>query len=232
MSHHPKGETHQFIWESNFHIALSEKCAKLTSVIFSHKRKTQIRFNFNFPKFVSALAYLANRLTDLDILKAVKIFYFADKEHLLEHGRPILGDTYVRWNYGPVPRAAKRVLDEFLCPEPYAIPFANLGYLREFLAVDATFKYPRIKALRAADTSHLSTSEIHAIDSALAKYGDIPSGRLIDEAHKEKSWENTSPNCEIDYRLFFEGHPEANDMREIMEEEQLDRDISEDLNSK
>src|SRR5208337_1007198 len=63
-----------------------------------------LTFDFNIEKLVHALAYFSTSgIRDLTKLKAAKLLYFADKEHLLEHGTPILGDVYFCMDFGPVP---------------------------------------------------------------------------------------------------------------------------------
>ena len=36
--------------------------------------------------------------------------FFADKEHLLDYGRPITGDSYVAMEHGPVPTSTRDIL--------------------------------------------------------------------------------------------------------------------------
>jgi uncharacterized phage-associated protein len=54
----------------------------------------RVRFQFDPEKFVDAVAYLAQACPSSTKLSICKLLYFADKEHLLRYGRPILGDHY------------------------------------------------------------------------------------------------------------------------------------------
>src|ERR1700722_19031601 len=66
-----------------------------------------LTFEFSIDKLVQAIAYFSNAgIRDLTKLKVAKLLYFADKEHLLHHGRPILGDDYWCMDFGPVPSFA------------------------------------------------------------------------------------------------------------------------------
>ena len=66
----------------------------------------RIRFQFSPSKLVQAIAYFAwKKVPQLTKLKTAKLLYFADKHHLLAHGRPILGDVYFCMPHGPVPSA-------------------------------------------------------------------------------------------------------------------------------
>ncbi len=65
---------------------------------------TDIRFRFQLPKVINALAYFASHgIRDLTKLKAAKLLYYVDKYHLLKYGRPVIGDHYVCMDFGPVP---------------------------------------------------------------------------------------------------------------------------------
>src|SRR3990167_9391361 len=70
---------------------------------FSRPSESQLAFDFDATKLAQALAFLATSVRDLSKLKAAKLLYFADKQHLLQHGRPIIGDRYFCLDCGPVP---------------------------------------------------------------------------------------------------------------------------------
>src|SRR5712672_1956972 len=68
---------------------------------------------FKPEKLVHGLVFFSSAgVSDLTKLKAAKLFYFADKEHLLRYGRPIIGDVYFALNLGPVPSHADDFFDE------------------------------------------------------------------------------------------------------------------------
>ena len=53
---------------------------------------------------IQAILYIVKQMGGkCDIHKCHKILYFADNEHLSKYGRSIIGDTYVRMDFGPVP---------------------------------------------------------------------------------------------------------------------------------
>lgn len=56
---------------------------------------------FDPQKSLEVLLYVARRCPDM--YKALKVVYFADRQHLARYGRLIAGDQYVAMSHGPVP---------------------------------------------------------------------------------------------------------------------------------
>lgn len=62
-----------------------------------------IRFRFSPAKVRAALLWMIERQPGIDLHTALKSCYFADRQHLNEHGRPVFGATYRAMRFGPVP---------------------------------------------------------------------------------------------------------------------------------
>ena len=67
-----------------------------------------LRFKMDEGKALAAFLYVLRDLAKVsphtvDMHKVFKILYFADKEHLLRFGRPVIGDVYIALKHGPVP---------------------------------------------------------------------------------------------------------------------------------
>jgi len=79
--------------------------------------KQSLSFEFRFDKFVAALTYLASKVRrDFSKLRASKLLYFADRYHLINYGRPIIGDQYAKLPYGPVPSQALSLMNDLEHP--------------------------------------------------------------------------------------------------------------------
>ena len=173
--------------------------------------KPPIRFKFDPEKFVASLAFFASHAKGIDKLKAAKLFYYADKYHLLRYGKPILGDVYYHLDYGPVPSKALDIMNEAI--EPYqlrGIPQSNLELFKKYLKVDAEGKaHPTFEVKDEPDFDVFSESELEALRETVKRYGHYSGRQLIDLAHREAPWRKTARNEEIDYRLFFEGAKDA-----------------------
>lgn len=197
----------------------------------------QIRFRFAPEKLVQALVFFAQRgVRDLDKMKAAKLLFHADKYHLLKYGRPVLGDQYACMDYGPVPSASLNVMNDVVAGDKHFRPLAK-ELFDEYLTVEKSMfrKYPVFRARKEPDLDVFSDSDIEALDHAQKNHGAKSAWNLSEQSHEEPSWklanEQRAPGSSVimDYRLFFEGHPEAADMLRFVEAQQEDRDAAEEL---
>jgi uncharacterized phage-associated protein len=197
----------------------------------------QIRFRFAPEKLVQALVFFAQRgVRDLDKMKAAKLLFQADKYHLLTYGRPVIGDQYACMEYGPVPSASLTVMNDVIADDEHFQPLAK-ELFDEYLSVERSMfrKYPVFRARKEPDLDVFSDSDVEALDHAQKNFGAMAAWKLSEQSHDEPSWklanEQRAPGSSVimDYRLFFEGHPEAADMLRFVEAQQEDRDAAEEL---
>lgn len=52
-------------------------------------------------KMIEAIDYMTKKIHDIDILKAMKLLYFADLESLQHQGQKVIWLQYIRWNRWP-----------------------------------------------------------------------------------------------------------------------------------
>lgn len=181
-----------------------------------------IRFKFNLNKFLACMASFAEKTENFDTLKAAKLLYYADKHHLIRYGRPIIGDTYKHLDKGPVPSFALDVMND--------VVKNRLPYWQESESYKNAFKkifkvipkkghpYPVFQLIKSPNLNYLSESEVEAIRETIKKYGKYTGRQLIKLTHRDASWKKTKPLEEIDYRLFFENEPQAEEAaKEYME---------------
>jgi uncharacterized phage-associated protein len=198
---------------------------------------SRIQFRFDPDKLVQAIAYFASRgVPELTKMKVAKLLFHADKYHLLKYGRPVIGDQYVCMEYGPVPSTSLNVMNDAIAKDPESPPLAEEQF-EEFVGVRKMFrgKHPIFTARREPDLDVFSESDLEALDHALAEHGQKSPGRLSRESHDEPCWkianEHRAPGSRVimDYRLFFEGQPQARDMLRLVEAQQDDRDAADEL---
>lgn len=174
--------------------------------------KPILHFKFDFDKFIATVGIFAKHIKkDLDKLKICKLIYYADKYHLINYGTPIIGDRYVHLQKGPVPSISLDIMNDILDDEKPVYPDSSLNKFTEYLTPKKTLfhKFPIFVLKNPPEEDCLSESELEAIKNIIDKYGKLSSFQLIEATHKESPWLKTSQTSSIDYRLFFDGEPEA-----------------------
>lgn len=176
-----------------------------------------VKFKYSLEKFQALMQYLSDSVDGLDKLKSVKLLYLIDRVVLLRTGRPILGDTYICMDYGPVPSKSYDHLKKIESGD-------DEGYTLG--TEDSAGKYPVYRAKAPADLDIFAQSELVCIKEVLAQYGELSGLELSKLTHSHKAWTESDKNCAIDYCLFFADQPNANrDAFEAMLFEQEDRDF-------
>lgn len=172
-------------------------------------------FEFNLEKLIHAIALFANEgIRDLTKLKVAKLLYFADKQHLLEYGRPIIGDVYWCMEFGPVPSFAMNEMSEAIQSSGMTTTAeSDSTRMHEVLRVRKPFfgGYPSFEAKRPFDPAVFIDSEIMVLRDVSGRYGSETARRLVDLTHQEPTWlianeaRGLKPRAPIPYDLFFEG---------------------------
>lgn len=131
------------------------------------------RFKFDVEKAVEVLLYIAHRSPNT--YNALKVLYFADKDHLSRFGRLICGDSYVAMSHGPVPSG---VYDLVKYVRGDGILWTNIP-VDEAFGLDGYNIIPR----REPNLDLLSESDIECLDAAIEQYGRMSFGRLKALSH-------------------------------------------------
>jgi uncharacterized phage-associated protein len=189
----------------------------------------KLEFSFNLAKFVQALVFFSkNGVSDLTKLKAAKLFYFADKEHLLRYGRPIIGDVYFALNLGPVPSHADDFFDEAQAAHQAGPSTPAQEEFLQYLDVVADY-WPRYVANGEENFRAFSRSDLEVLADIAKKYGKLHWKRLVELSHEEPAYKladkDRSPNgrAPMPYETFFEG--QGSEMLELAEIEQEHRNM-------
>ena len=158
-----------------------------------------LRFSFDEKKALETLVYVTNQWPSVSAFYAAKVFFFAERQHLSDFGRPIVGDRYIAMDNGPVPSAVydwfKGKLDRFENPDDIlaAISFVDFG------------RYTGARANRAPDLDYLSPTDIAALDEAIRHCRGREFGDLSQETHRDAAWVAAGLNMEMDPRLMIQG---------------------------
>lgn len=179
---------------------------------------SDIKFEFNLDKLIHAIAFFSGKsVPDLTKLKIAKLLYFADKAHLLEHGKPILGDVYWCMEFGPVPSFALNEMSEAI--EHSEVLGGNgpsdYGKMNEMLRVKKPLfgGYPYFEAKHPFNARVFSDSELSVLAAISGEYGSKTARELVNLTHAEPTYQIANECREpkgrapIPYELFFVGAP-------------------------
>jgi uncharacterized phage-associated protein len=189
----------------------------------------KLEFTFDLAKFVQALVFFSkNGVSDLTKLKAAKLFYFADKEHLLKYGRPIIGDVYFALNLGPVPSHADDFFDEAQAAHQAGPSTPEQEEFLQYLDVVADY-WPRYVANGEENFRVFSKSDLEVLADVAKRYGKFHWKRLVDLSHQESAYKladkdrSRNGRAPMPYETFFDG--ENSEMLELVEVEQEHRNL-------
>jgi uncharacterized phage-associated protein len=167
-----------------------------------------ITFKYERDKAKHAVLWLLHRHGgSLDKMKLLKLVFFADREHLAEHARPIVGGTYVAMPHGPVP---SELYDDIKAA----------GRTIDWLGVDVV----KIVARELPDEDMLSESDIEVLEAIDRTYGRYDSFSLRNLTHQLKAWRQAYPDDgsshPLPYEAFFDDLPDRSDVLAVIEEDQ------------
>jgi hypothetical protein len=143
-----------------------------------------VTFRPNKRKIIEAILYLATSRPRIDAFHVCKILFYADRDHLLRFGRPILGDAYFAMPDGPVPSFALDVAKR----NSRMVSRELLKIAAEKLAVDESDGYVRLTARDTFDDTSFSRTDLECLDAAIDKYADLPFLELWRMVHDEPEW--------------------------------------------
>jgi uncharacterized phage-associated protein len=182
-------------------------------------------FPFSFKKATQALNFFAGESEgSIDKLKALKLFYFADRYHLRKHGRAITNDTYFAMKLGPVASGMKDLaeLGPFLADE-------EREYAQQYVA---TPKVNLVSSIRSVDRAVLSESDIEALYFVWKTLGHLHGSELVDLSHEYPEWKQHEAELRIggisrvkmDYKDFLDDpEGDVDPLFPLSEQERLDR---------
>ena len=133
---------------------------------------------------INTLLYVIDKLGSTgEYHQVFKILYFAEQEHIKIYGKPLIEDTYVAMEYGPVPSRAYNILKD-----------VRRGDFNEFFT---SINSHTVKAAKAPDLDYLSESEIKCIDNSLNLFGRLSFGDRTQKSH-DAAYNATKRNRDID----------------------------------
>lgn len=153
-----------------------------------------VAFRFDKDKALAALLYVAQRLKEqhreAGIHKIAKILYFADERHLAMYGRPIMGDTYIAMENGPVPSKTydiiKMVRGDGLCGD-------TEGFGTHFRVSGRYNIIPK----HAPDLEQFSETDLECLDQSIVENKDLSFEELVKKSHARTAYQKADRNDQI-----------------------------------
>ena len=126
-------------------------------------------FSYNKDKAIAAIIFVLREMDGtVGFHKLAKILYFADQKHLLEFGRPIIGDTYQAMEYGPVPHSTYN-LAKNEAHSQFSKHGTHILLLEEY--DDEVFE-------------ELSETDMEFLSESVIENKDLTFQQLVDKSHK------------------------------------------------
>ena len=172
----------------------------------------RIAYRINYEKAIEALVFLAEQKPGIDIYHVAKILFYADKMHVNKFARPILGDTYICMNHGPVPSGVRDLITDNVWVSPDLID-------KKSAALEIEGSRFNLTAKRKPDLDYFSKTDLDCLHAALFEHGEKPFGKLREQTHDEKCYIESGINQPIDYALLVDDdNPNRHAILEEMEE--------------
>lgn len=170
------------------------------------------RFVPNAGKAVEAILCIVNARRGLDVYHVVKAAFFADKFHIANYGRPIVGDEYRAAAYGPLPQ----VIYGLLRRDPIEmLAFGGNGELP--FGVDRSLM---VIPSRQPNLRRLSESDVEALEHGAAHVAGRSFDDLYRESHDDPAYLRAEAGAAMDYREFIpDGDPDKKEKADYISEE-------------
>jgi hypothetical protein len=174
------------------------------------------RYATNVAKAQEVILWLATRVRGIDVYHLVKAAYFAEKKHISEYGRPIVGDAYRAAPHGPL----AQVIHGLLRHEPLDIlALETNGDLPFSVGVDGTFV---VTATREANPRMLSSSDVEALEHGARHVENRSFNDIKHETHVDPAYIRADGGM-IDYRdMIADDDPQRKQKRAYIEESAQD----------
>jgi uncharacterized phage-associated protein len=167
-----------------------------------------IKYRFDVEKTIEVILYIADRIPNT--YRALKVLYFADREHLDRYGRLICGDSYVAMKLGPVPSGAYDLVKSAR-GDGWSWPIS----VSDSFTVQDDNK--TIVPLRKVNLDLLSESDIECLNVSIEKYGHLSISDLIKISH-DSAYNAADPNDYIPLEEIVKSLPSKVELLEYLQD--------------
>jgi uncharacterized phage-associated protein len=150
----------------------------------------------NEKKYKNIILFFSSKIQNgtLGKLKVMKLLYFLDFDFFEKYKKSVTGDEYLRFENGPVPRMAEKIIREMNGSE--------IKITRKKIA-EGYNDQQLIQPLKAFDIKLFTSEEILMMEEIADKWEKFTGSEMKMASHGEAPWIATKPNDVIDYNLAF-----------------------------
>jgi uncharacterized phage-associated protein len=150
----------------------------------------------NKEKYKNIILFFANKIKNgtLGKLKIMKLLYFLDFDFYEKYNQSITNDEYLRFDNGPIPRMAEKILKE-MNGKDVKITSRKVGF--------GYNDQQHIEPLKNFDMDLFSKEELLMMDETVNKWEKFSGTEMKNASHGEAPWIATKPNDIIDYNLTY-----------------------------
>jgi transcriptional regulator with XRE-family HTH domain len=150
----------------------------------------------NVRKFKEVLLYLLTRVggkPNVGETVLYKLLYFIDFDHYEKYEEQLVGATYVKREFGPLPVEFQEIARAMIAGNELQTCEADYFGKRQ----------KRYLALREPDLSVLDGRELQTIDEVLRRLSDMNAAKIAEYSHKDVPWLAATEGEVLDYESVF-----------------------------
>lgn len=129
----------------------------------------------------TVLYVLEHMKNGVDYIHLFKVMYFAQQEHLVVYGSPIMEDSFLARKHGPVPAFTYKALRAL--EGKVAVESDEMKSFIDALNVNIVDGHQIVTARQSCDLDELSGSNIKILDKWIARCKDVKAFDLSDMSH-------------------------------------------------
>lgn len=162
----------------------------------------------NVQKFKETLLYLLTRVggkPNVGETVLYKLLYFIDFDYYERYEEQLVGATYVKREFGPLPVEFQDVARTMVAEND----------LRAYGSEYCGMRQKRYMALREPDLSVLNGREIQTIDEVICRLSDMNASKIAEYSHRDIPWLAAGKGEVLDYESVFYRTPEYSVRRDL-----------------
>jgi len=169
----------------------SENLYLTNSIVSGHIQyssdKYQGNTSLNLTKVVEMINYIAKRVSNLYLVKLMKIIWYSDFLHYKKYDKGITGLYYFKNTMGALPKDYDKI-----------ILLAGVSYVEEYLYDNICKRFiPSDKYSQGI----LSVLELETIDLVIGALGNLNSKEIVELMHEEDAFNHTKEKHPISYEM-------------------------------